>query len=74
MLDSENSAQRCAFFLQKKKRLCRMTVKPGRKYCGEHAMLENTESETGATAEALKSGASSTTRFQRVPCPYDPNQ
>lgn len=26
----------CQFFVVRKKRLCRMTVKPGRQYCGEH--------------------------------------
>lgn len=26
----------CQYFVVRKKRLCRMTVKPGRQYCGEH--------------------------------------
>lgn len=26
----------CQYFVVRKKRLCRMTVKPGRHYCGEH--------------------------------------
>lgn len=30
------STPQCRFFVQRKKRLCRMTVKPGRNYCGEH--------------------------------------
>jgi len=31
---------RCAHFVQRKKRTCRMMIKPGKKYCGEHANLE----------------------------------
>jgi len=31
---------RCGFFVLRKKRCCRMLVKPGKKYCGEHAHLE----------------------------------
>lgn len=26
----------CQYFVVRKKRLCRMTVRPGRQYCGEH--------------------------------------
>lgn len=26
----------CMYFVQRKKRYCRMTVKKGNKYCGEH--------------------------------------
>lgn len=26
----------CQYFVVRKKRLCRMTVRPGRNYCGEH--------------------------------------
>ena len=31
---------RCAHFVQRKKRTCRMMVKPGKKFCGEHAIQE----------------------------------
>ncbi|XP_063538029.1 tRNA:m(4)X modification enzyme TRM13 homolog [Cydia strobilella] len=30
------ASPQCQFFVQRKKRMCRMTVKPGRQYCGEH--------------------------------------
>lgn len=32
--------QRCQFFLERKSRTCRMLVKSGQKYCGEHAGQE----------------------------------
>uniref|UniRef100_A0A3Q0RER2 tRNA:m(4)X modification enzyme TRM13 n=1 Tax=Amphilophus citrinellus TaxID=61819 RepID=A0A3Q0RER2_AMPCI len=31
---------RCAFFVQKKKRFCKMVAGKGKKYCGEHATME----------------------------------
>ncbi|XP_004557084.2 tRNA:m(4)X modification enzyme TRM13 homolog [Maylandia zebra] len=31
---------RCCFFVQKKKRFCKMVAGKGRKYCGEHATME----------------------------------
>uniref|UniRef100_A0A1A7WEF0 tRNA:m(4)X modification enzyme TRM13 n=2 Tax=Iconisemion striatum TaxID=60296 RepID=A0A1A7WEF0_9TELE len=31
---------RCVFFLQKKKRFCKMIVGKGRRFCGEHATME----------------------------------
>lgn len=30
---------RCCFFVQKKKRFCKMVAGKGRKYCGEHATM-----------------------------------
>ncbi|XP_063366430.1 tRNA:m(4)X modification enzyme TRM13 homolog [Cydia amplana] len=47
----------CQFFVQRKKRLCRMTVKPGRQYCGEH------EPQPNAEADQMD---------KRIPCPNDP--
>lgn len=54
----------CAYFLQTKKRYCRMSVKTGRKFCGEHASLE-------AANQACPTSAAT---YARTPCPYDPNQ
>jgi tRNA:m4X modification enzyme len=54
----------CAYFLQTKKRYCRMSVKTGRKFCGEHALLE-------AANQACPTSAAT---YARTPCPYDPNQ
>lgn len=47
----------CQFFVQRKKRLCRMTVKPGRRYCGEHQPQPNAEADQ---------------TDKRIPCPNDP--
>uniref|UniRef100_A0A8C6M1R6 Zinc finger CCCH-type TRM13 domain-containing protein n=1 Tax=Nothobranchius furzeri TaxID=105023 RepID=A0A8C6M1R6_NOTFU len=34
---------RCVFFLQKKKRFCKMIVAKGRRFCGEHATMVSVE-------------------------------
>jgi len=53
---------RCGFYVQRKKRFCRMVVKPGAQYCGEHTPLPPADSQLGGkSANDL-----------RVPCPYDP--
>jgi len=31
---------RCAYFVEKKKRFCKMIVAPGRRFCGEHGQQE----------------------------------
>jgi len=52
----------CGFYVQRKKRFCRMVVKPGAQYCGEHTPLPATELELGMKPISEL----------RVPCPYDP--
>lgn len=52
----------CGFYVQRKKRFCRMVVKPGAQYCGEHTPLPSTEQELGMKPICEL----------RVPCPYDP--
>jgi len=52
----------CGFYVQRKKRFCRMVVKPGAQYCGEHTPLPATEQELGMKPISEL----------RVPCPYDP--
>ncbi|XP_008335479.1 tRNA:m(4)X modification enzyme TRM13 homolog isoform X1 [Cynoglossus semilaevis] len=47
---------RCAFFVEKKKRFCKMIVGKGKKFCGEHADMEG-ESVDGS---------------RRIVCPLDP--
>ncbi len=37
---AESESDRCAYFVQRKKRTCRMMVKPGKRFCGEHATEE----------------------------------
>ena len=41
----------CGFYVQRKKRFCRMIVKPGAQYCGEHQPLPVTEHELGKEGE-----------------------
>ncbi|TKS75253.1 tRNA:m(4)X modification enzyme TRM13 -like protein [Collichthys lucidus] len=48
---------RCGFFVEKKKRFCKMLVSGGKTYCGEHATVyyvENINSGSGDTDEALQ--------------------
>ena len=56
----------CQFFVKRKKRFCRMTVKKGNIFCGEH--LENAidTTEIGEGNESKHS--------KRVQCPIDPTQ
>ncbi|KAI8510160.1 tRNA:m(4)X modification enzyme TRM13 [Branchiostoma belcheri] len=51
--------ERCAFFLKRKQRFCKLVPGPGKKYCGEHANFAP-ENEIGAGRK-------------RVNCPLDPN-
>ncbi|XP_034836362.1 tRNA:m(4)X modification enzyme TRM13 homolog [Maniola hyperantus] len=55
----ENSyvSPQCQYFVKRKKRLCRMTVKPGKQYCGEHEPQPKTGDGQDDT---------------RIPCPNDP--
>ena len=56
----ERASGRCALFIRKRGRYCRMPVTKGREYCGEHLTYD------------LELGASSVKR--RIPCPLDPHQ
>ncbi|XP_057334873.1 tRNA:m(4)X modification enzyme TRM13 homolog [Microplitis mediator] len=47
--------EHCKFFVQRKKRFCRMTVKKGHKYCGEH----------------MEADVSVQSPSKRIPCPLD---
>uniref|UniRef100_A0A182QDB4 tRNA:m(4)X modification enzyme TRM13 n=1 Tax=Anopheles farauti TaxID=69004 RepID=A0A182QDB4_9DIPT len=58
---SSGELVRCKYFVQRKKRLCKMTVGAGKEYCGEH------EPTTGNKSEAP--GEATT---DRIPCPLDP--
>eukprot|EP00095_Tigriopus_kingsejongensis_P007790 maker-scaffold370_size193435-snap-gene-0.31 protein:Tk07790 transcript:maker-scaffold370_size193435-snap-gene-0.31-mRNA-1 annotation:"trna:m x modification enzyme trm13 homolog" len=53
---------RCQYMVPRKKRLCRMLVKPDRKYCGEHAHHEPHPPQTEGGLDVSA----------RLPCPYDP--
>ncbi|XP_059481646.1 tRNA:m(4)X modification enzyme TRM13 homolog isoform X2 [Neocloeon triangulifer] len=55
----------CQFFVLKKKRLCRMTVKIGETFCGEHiAHTKPTETLDGSSVSLDE-------KRVRVPCPFD---
>uniref|UniRef100_A0A182SHS3 tRNA:m(4)X modification enzyme TRM13 n=1 Tax=Anopheles maculatus TaxID=74869 RepID=A0A182SHS3_9DIPT len=56
-LQSTEQPVRCKYFVQRKKRYCKMTVGTGKQYCGEHEPIGNaTEAPTS----------------DRIPCPLDP--
>ncbi|XP_024892411.1 tRNA:m(4)X modification enzyme TRM13 homolog isoform X2 [Temnothorax curvispinosus] len=48
----------CMYFVERKKRFCRMTVREGRRYCGEH--------------QRDVAGPGPDAGDERVPCPLDP--
>lgn len=49
----------CMYFVKRKKRFCRMTVRGGKNYCGEH-QLDIADPEDAGD--------------RRVKCPLDPTQ
>lgn len=52
------NSSHCMHFVERKKRFCRMTVREGRRYCGEHQQdVANSDAED-----------------ERVPCPLDSTQ
>ncbi|KAF2357008.1 Zinc finger CCCH-type TRM13 [Trinorchestia longiramus] len=59
-IKKEKSAceETCSFYVKHKKRLCRMMVVKGKKFCGQHLTADNTPDENGRV---------------RVPCPLDSN-
>lgn len=59
IIDPEPS---CKFFVQRKKRFCKMTVKRGHEYCGEHSLILNIKDNKGENG----------TGIDRIPCPLDP--
>ena len=60
-------------------RFCKMSVKPGAQYCGEHSPIPITEQDLGRLQTLLRSGflklmtsGNKPISELRVPCPYDP--
>lgn len=51
--------EHCQFFVERKKRYCRMSVKKGRRFCGEHQSIND------GPIKAID---------ERVSCPLDPTQ
>ena len=54
--------EHCQFFVIRKKRYCRMTVKKGNKFCGEHQ-----QNQTDIKEEVP-------TKKRRITCPLDSTQ
>lgn len=52
----------CKFFVQRKKRFCKMTVKRGHDFCGEHEVVLNLNDNKGENGSGIG----------RIPCPLDP--
>ncbi|KAF5305500.1 hypothetical protein FQA39_LY01591 [Lamprigera yunnana] len=50
----------CNHFVIRKKRFCRMTVKPGEEYCGEHQINQ------------IEEGVGNVAASKRITCPLDP--
>lgn len=65
----ENNLHHCKYYVIRKKRYCKMTVKLGEEYCGEHQKL-NTNLDTDLTNEMEKNK----TLKIRVVCPLDRKQ
>lgn len=61
--EKEREPARCALFIQKRGRYCRLAVAKGSKYCGEHL---NFDPEFGVS--------STKPERRRIPCPLDPHQ
>ena len=61
----ERESGKCALFIQKRGRYCRLSVARGSKYCGEHL---NFDPELGAAT------STSSPQRRRIPCPLDPHQ
>ncbi|KAK0176982.1 hypothetical protein PV328_001079 [Microctonus aethiopoides] len=57
----QNISEQCRFFLKRKKRYCRMTVKEENTYCGEHMEI----------SEEHKKLNGSTPSHTRIKCPFD---
>ncbi|XP_069960491.1 tRNA:m(4)X modification enzyme TRM13 homolog isoform X3 [Cherax quadricarinatus] len=48
----------CSFYVKRKKRYCKMLVRAGQSYCGQHLVEEHVNGETN--------------QLKRIPCPLDP--
>ena len=61
-MNSVSSSEHCHYVVPRKKRRCRMLIKPGNLYCGEHSHLLNTstgkESHKSQNLQFLDAGRS----------------
>ncbi|XP_050098961.1 tRNA:m(4)X modification enzyme TRM13 homolog [Anopheles aquasalis] len=65
---------RCKYYVQRKKRLCKMTVGLGREYCGEHEPIHQSAVATATTEQQDGDGLTQPdgSPLGRIPCPLDP--
>lgn len=68
-LACSNPLHHCKFFVNRKKRYCKMTVKFGEEYCGEHQRL-NTSTDSTLSDDMIKDKSSKI----RIVCPLDRKQ
>ncbi|CAG9856571.1 unnamed protein product [Phyllotreta striolata] len=61
---SEHVTNNCKFFVHRKKRFCKMTVKEGEEYCGEHKKI---------STDFVPSNEASKDSAVRIACPLDGN-
>ena len=60
-MSSNSESDHCHYVVPRKKRRCRMLIKPGRFYCGEHShLLDNSNEKVEQKDDS------------RIPCPLDP--
>lgn len=64
--------QQCQHFVQRKKRLCKMSVARGRSYCGEHLPQATGGDALLASAHENSYIVDDHKKSKRVPCPLDP--
>lgn len=62
--ESMTRKEHCQYFVQRKKRYCRMSTKKGNNFCGEHIYM-SIEDDTSKQKNI---------KDKRIPCPLDNNQ
>jgi len=62
-MSDSGSNDHCHYIVPRKKRRCRMSIKPGNRFCGEHSHLLVENQVNGAESKVSN----------RIPCPLDSN-
>ena len=61
---TENPSEHCHYIVPRKKRRCRMLIKPGKFFCGEHSHLLDKSDKPNEESNVKTK--------DRIPCPLDP--
>ena len=69
---SEDSKDRCQYIVPRKKRRCRMLVREGNSYCGEHLHLFPYEGPSKSDETKQESTLKHKLPADRMACPNDP--